>query len=217
MSHIYTQVRIPLASNLKALALGALGVTAIFALLPILMEIPNPFKKVELVPAPDVPIDLPDPLIVEPPEPIVEKPPLKVEELEVPPPPITLDQMALLLDPSDNGVGVAVDSGRTFLDDRATGIVNFLPSELDQQPRALVATKPLYPYSMQHSKTAGQVTVEFVIDENGRVLRPRIVKSSHREFEQAALEAVLKSKWQPGRKGGKDVRTLVRLPVNFKP
>ncbi len=217
MSHIYTQERISSGSNLSALGIGALGVVSIFALLPILMEIPNPFDKPQIKPAEDVTVQLPDMVIEEPPAVIEDPKEIDKPELEETPPLVNLKQMESLLNPSDNGTGVTVDDGTTFLNGDDIAIGTFVMSQLDQKPRVLVATTPLYPYSMQNSKTKGEVTVEFIIDENGRVSRPRVIKSSHREFEQAAIDAVMKSKWQPGRKDGRDVRTIVHLPVNFRP
>ncbi len=217
MSQIYTQERTTPGTNLSAFGLGVLGAAAIFALLPVLMKLPNPFQPPAVTTPEPTSIEIPNFDIDEPPEVPIEDKTIEKPIIEETPPLVTLDQMAMLLNPSDNGTGVAVDTGTSFLDDGATNIREFLTGELDQQPRAIVATKPIYPYSMQQSKTKGEVLVEFVIDETGRVIRPRVLKSTHREFEQAALEAVIKSKWQPGRKDGEDVRTLVHLPVQFKP
>ncbi|MDQ8188112.1 energy transducer TonB [Pelagicoccus sp. SDUM812002] len=217
MSHIYAQEPLSAGFSLRALSLGALGVTAIFALLPVLMEIPNPFHPPAVTtPEPTV-TEIPTFDLDDPPEVPIDDKTIEKPVIEEPPPPITIEMMAMLLNPSDNGTGVTVDAGRTFLGGDDTNIREFLVSELDQRPRALVATQPLYPYSMQQTKTRGEVMVEFVIDEHGRIIRPRILKSTHREFEQAALDAVMKSKWQPGRKDGKEVRTIVHLPVNFVP
>ncbi len=217
MSHIYTQERTPAGANLSAITMGTLGVAAIFALLPILMNIPNPFTKVPIAPPEDTTIQTPPAPIVEP---VIEPDtPIEIEKpvIDETPPEITIDMMAMLLNPRDNGAGVSVDIGKTFLKEDDTGFETFLMEDLDQKPSVLVATQPIYPYSMQRSKTKGEVLIEFIIDQNGRVIRPRILSSSHREFEAPAIEAVLRSKWQPGRKNGKDVRTIVHLPINFKP
>ncbi len=217
MSHIYTQERTPAGANLSAITMGTLGVAAIFSLLPILMNIPNPFVCTLLAPPPETTIQTPpapiEDLPVEPDVPVqIEKP-----IIDETPPEISIDMMAMLLNPRDNGVGVSVDIGKTFLSGDDTIFETFLMDELDQKPRVLVATQPAYPYSMQQAKTKGEVLIEFVIDQNGRVIRPRILSSSDRAFEAAAIEAVLRSKWQPGRKNGKDVRTIVHLPIYFKP
>lgn len=217
MSHIYAQEPISKGINARALSLGAIGVAAAFALLPVLLKIPNPFQPPPVTTPDEIPNPAPPFDIPKPPPPPPKRDKMQVKDLEIPPPPVDLNLLEIFLNPSQTGAGVYVDIGKTFLDESDTAIVDFLPSELDQQPRALVATTPIYPYSMQQSKTKGEVMVEFVIDENGRVLRPRVIKSTHRAFEQAALDAVMKSKWQPGRKNGKDVRTLVHLPVMFQP
>lgn len=217
MSVIYTQKASHLNSDIKALVLGTAGICGVFAILPLLATFPNLFDA--------VPIETPPTTAEVPPSYIdIEKPPpspledtLELPEIEKVIPPMSLTFMEQLLNPSDNGTGVYVDMGGSFLGEDATNFGVFLTSELDKQPRVLVATQPLYPYSMQQSKTEGRVVVEFIIDQTGQVRQPRVVKSSHREFEQAAIEAVLKSKWEAGRKDGRDVMTRVQLPVNFKP
>ncbi len=214
---MYTPAPLPLSVRLKAFGIGLTGVVATFALLPILMEIPNPFIGPPVVPVKPVAEQLPEFIKHEEPIPIVEPDEIDKPVFEDKLPDVTIGMMESLLNPRDNGVKIAVDAGNSFVkaDEEAFGV--FLTSQLDKQPRVIVATKPLYPYSMQQSKTVGLVTVEFIIDETGRVIRPRIVKSSHREFEQAALEAVTKSKWQPGQKNGANVRTLVHQPIHFNP
>jgi protein TonB len=41
------------------------------------------------------------------------------------------------------------------------------------------------------------------------------VKSTNPEFEMAALQAVNKWKFRPGRKGGRAVPTRMQLPISF--
>lgn len=216
MSHVYTQERTPLSLNISALAIGALSIAALFALLPILMKIPNPFTPIQLAPAEPVTNVLPE-ILVELPEAPQEIKELEKPTLDAPLPKVTIDQFLDMLTPGYHGKGYTVDMAQTFTEDVGRAMETFLIGQLDQKPRVLVAATPLYPYSMQNSKTSGEVMVEFVIKQDGRVERPRVVRASHREFEQAAIDAVLKSKWQPGQINGKDVRTLVRLPVRFQP
>lgn len=95
------------------------------------------------------------------------------------------------------------------------GMKVFDISMLDQQPVARVRTPPTYPFEMRRAGISGQVTVEFIVDSNGDVQNAFVVRSSQREFEQPALQAVSKWKFKPGRKGGRAVNTRVSQLLDF--
>ena len=54
-----------------------------------------------------------------------------------------------------------------------------------------------------------------LVDPNGDVQNAYAIRSSQREFEAAAVQAVNKWKFKPGRKGGKDVPTHMQVPIVF--
>ena len=93
----------------------------------------------------------------------------------------------------------------------------FSMSEIDQRPRALMQVAAAYPSEMRARKVEGVVTVIFVVDETGRVVNPRVEKSTHPEFEKPALEAVRQWKFEPAIKGGKRVGCRMRVPFRFQP
>jgi protein TonB len=93
----------------------------------------------------------------------------------------------------------------------------FSMSEIDQRPRALMQVAAGYPSEMRARKAEGLVTVIFVVDETGRVVNPRVEKSTHPEFEKPALEAVRQWKFEPAIKGGKRVSCRMRVPFRFQP
>ncbi len=86
---------------------------------------------------------------------------------------------------------------------------------LDQRPEARVRPYPVYPFEMRRSGLKGEVTVGFIVDTQGDVRDPYIIKSSNSAFEDAAIQAVLKWKFKPGRKGGVAVNTRVAQPLSF--
>ena len=63
--------------------------------------------------------------------------------------------------------------------------------------------------------TLGTVVVEFIINTDGDVIQSQIVRSSHREFEMPALQAVQKWKFKPGRKGGRVVNVRASQLLEF--
>lgn len=96
------------------------------------------------------------------------------------------------------------------------GISNlFNVGDLDQQPVARVRPAPAYPYDMRRAGINGSVVVEFIINTEGDVIQTQVVKSSHREFEMPALQAVQKWKFKPGRKGGRVVNVRASQLLEF--
>ena len=88
-------------------------------------------------------------------------------------------------------------------------------NNLDQRPVARVQPGPQYPYEMSRAGINGDVQVEFIISANGDVIDTRIVRSSHREFEIPAMQAVQKWKFKPGRKGGRAVAVRASQVIEF--
>ena len=88
-------------------------------------------------------------------------------------------------------------------------------NNLDQKPVPRVQPQPAYPYEMSRAGINGDVVVEFIISANGDVIDTRVVRSSHREFEVPAMQAVQKWKFKPGRKGGKAVAVRVSQLIEF--
>jgi protein TonB len=88
-------------------------------------------------------------------------------------------------------------------------------NNLDQKPVGRVQNPPQYPYEMSRAGISGEVVVEFIINANGDVVDTHVIRSSHREFEVPAMQAVLKWKFKPGRKSGKNVATRVSQLIEF--
>lgn len=88
-------------------------------------------------------------------------------------------------------------------------------ANLDQPPVLRVPVQPNYPFEMRRAGISGEVLVEYIVDSNGRVSQAQIVRSTQREFEQPAMQAVLKWQFRPGRKGGRAVNTRVQQVITF--
>jgi len=117
------------------------------------------------------------------------------------------------LTPSKGAITIPVNKpGANF----GKGISNlFNVGDLDQQPVARVRQAPTYPYDMRRAGINGTVVVEFIINTEGDVIQTQIVRSSHREFEMPALQAVSKWKFKPGRKGGRVVNVRASQLLEF--
>jgi RNA polymerase sigma factor (sigma-70 family) len=88
-------------------------------------------------------------------------------------------------------------------------------SALDQVPVARFQARPQYPFEMRRAGISGEVVVDFLVDANGDVQNARAIRSSRPEFEPAAVQAVSKWKFNPGKKGGADVVTHLQVPIVF--
>ncbi len=168
--------------------------------------------------------------------PLEEEKPEKVEELNDEPiqnqvaPPSLVDMPTVVpvnaftqpltpppppgLTPSKGAITIPVNKpGANF----GAGIRDlFNVGDLDQKPVARIQPGPVYPYEMQRAGISGEVLVEFIINYNGDVVDARVIRSSHREFEVPAVQAVYKWKFKPGRKGGRAVNTRASQPLEFK-
>jgi periplasmic protein TonB len=79
--------------------------------------------------------------------------------------------------------------------------------DLDQKVEPRIRTRPVYPFEMRRSGRTGEVLLEFIVDPQGSVRDPVVIRATHPAFEQAALDAVMKWKFKPGKKAGKAVST----------
>lgn len=86
---------------------------------------------------------------------------------------------------------------------------------LDNPPRARVQAPLPYPHEAKREGLTGSVTVEFTVDETGRVIDPRIIDSTNHLFDAPTLQGVLKWRFEPGRRGGRVVRFRMAQPVHF--
>lgn len=88
-------------------------------------------------------------------------------------------------------------------------------ANLDQIPQARVQVQPNYPFEMRRAGISGEVIVMFIVGNTGDVIDAYAAKSTQREFEAPAVQAVMKWKFRPGRKGGKAVNTRMQVPIVF--
>lgn len=85
----------------------------------------------------------------------------------------------------------------------------------DVRPSALKVEPPVYPSALSARSVEGNVVVEFIIDPQGNVRDPRVIRSTHRAFEEPALTAVRQWQFTPGRKNGRPVATLASQSIEF--
>lgn len=80
-----------------------------------------------------------------------------------------------------------------------------------------VSSNVIYPEKAKRKGITGKVFVQFIINTNGDVEDPIILKSVDPLLDDEAIRAVkLMGKWTPGYKDGEKVRVSFQLPINFQ-
>lgn len=72
-----------------------------------------------------------------------------------------------------------------------------------------------YPESAKADGIEGTVFVQFVVDEEGRVVDEEIVRSLSPEIDAEALRVVRQARFEPGSHGGKPAKVKFALPIKF--
>jgi TonB family protein len=70
---------------------------------------------------------------------------------------------------------------------------------------------------MKAAGVPGTVNVDFLIDQFGKVLQPMASKSTSREFEAAAVEAVKQWDFSAAMKNGRPILMRMTVPIVFDP
>jgi protein TonB len=151
-----------------------------------------------------------------------EPPPTELTEQAAPP--MDLSQLEMALDPGfgDGARGAGALSGGRLggaagseADREKEADAVFSLADLDQAPKVVSQPPPQYPADLRSQKARGTVYVLFVVDRNGRVMKPQVQKSTHTSFERPALEAVRQWRFEPGKRSGQAVQFRMRVPITF--
>jgi len=73
-----------------------------------------------------------------------------------------------------------------------------------------------YPQFAKKAGVEGRVIVQFVVGKDGNVQDPQVIRGVHDLLDKAAVKAVKKQKFKPGKQRGRPVRVQMSLPVSFK-
>ncbi|MDX1637015.1 MAG: energy transducer TonB [Balneolaceae bacterium] len=81
---------------------------------------------------------------------------------------------------------------------------------------ASLQQKVRYPEMARKAGIEGRVIIQFIVNEEGNVESPRVVRGIGGGCDEEALRAVKEAKFKPGRQRGKPVRVQYSLPIVFK-
>jgi protein TonB len=74
----------------------------------------------------------------------------------------------------------------------------------------------VYPELARKAGITGVVVVQVLITEDGKPQDPRILRSASEILDKAAVAAILKQTFKPGRQRGRAVRVQMSIPVTFR-
>ena len=120
-----------------------------------------------------------------------------------------------------------IDIEKSNTTDCATTEQIYDVQKVDKQPKFPGGTTSLqsyinrslqYPQISRKNNSQGRVIVRFIINSNGTVTNPQVVRSSGDFYLDMEAVRVIESmpKWKPGKHKGKPVRVFFTLPIVFK-
>jgi protein TonB len=79
-----------------------------------------------------------------------------------------------------------------------------------------IQEKIVYPEIALRARVEGKVFVKAFVDETGKVASAEIVKGIGAGCDEAAIDAVLQTKFSPGKQRGRPIKVQVTIPIVFK-
>lgn len=81
---------------------------------------------------------------------------------------------------------------------------------------AAIQSQIKYPPIAKKAGVEGRVIVQFVVNEQGKVVDPVVVRGIGAGCDEEALRAVSQANFKPGKQRGKPVKVKMSLPITFK-
>lgn|SRR5574344_2041206 len=80
-----------------------------------------------------------------------------------------------------------------------------------------LGTNIKYPTIAQENQIQGKVVIEFVVNKDGSIVDPKVIKSLEASCDKEAMRVIkAMPKWTPGKQRGKPVRVKYTVPVSFR-
>ena len=97
---------------------------------------------------------------------------------------------------------------------RKEDMVEFVP--YDDPPQVVGVLTPEYPAFARSNRIQGRVTLEIQVYKDGSVGDIKVMKTDSPLLNEAAIAAVKRVRFQPGKSGGNPVNTTVIIPIDFR-
>ncbi|HAH51665.1 MAG TPA: hypothetical protein DCL80_10550 [Balneola sp.] len=79
-----------------------------------------------------------------------------------------------------------------------------------------IQSKVEYPATAKRAGIQGRVTVQFIVDKNGNVVEPKVIRGIGGGCDEEAVRVVSEAKFKPGVQRGQNVEVQMSLPVLFR-
>jgi TonB family protein len=105
--------------------------------------------------------------------------------------------------------------------DSATGDDTDVFAAVEQMPEMIGGQMAFYdalryPETARRAGIQGRVIIQFVVDEDGSVINPRVLRGIGGGADEAAVEAITQMKFTPGTQLGQPVKVRMTQPVVFR-
>lgn len=163
------------------------------------------------------------------------------EEPKQAPPPPEAPKVEEVLQIAENDANVEESTIQSSEDNNTAVEIKYVPVEVEeeeepeeQQIFQVVEEMPEYPGGMaeclkflaknikyptiaQENGVQGRVIVQFVVNRDGSIVDPVVMRSVDPYLDKEALRVIqMMPKWKPGKQRGKAVRVKYTVPVTFK-
>ena len=179
----------------------------------------------------NMPTKVPSPILIEEQEEIFIEEVIQTKQIETPPPPprppvpvevpndeiledeiIDLDTELDLDGPLDLPPPTPPKSAET--QDDFFVVVEQMPQLIGGL--ASLQKKVRYPEMARRAAIEGRVTIQFIVNEQGKVENPRVIRGIGGGCDEEALKAVMTARFKPGMQRGRPVRVQYSLPIVFR-
>ena len=177
----------------------------------------------------NIPTKVPSPILIEKQEEIFIEEVIQTKQIETPPPPPRPPVPVEV--PNDEILEDEIIDLDTELD--LDGPLDIPPppkSEetqddffvvVEQMPQligglASLQKKVKYPEMARRAAIEGRVTIQFIVNEKGRVENPKVIRGIGGGCDEEALKAVMTARFKPGMQRGRPVRVQYSLPIVFR-
>jgi periplasmic protein TonB len=96
------------------------------------------------------------------------------------------------------------------------GAATFHPVRGASAPQVIYQVEPEFSDAARQAKYQGMVEITIIVDAEGRVRDPRVVKPVGMGLDERAVEAVKQWKFKPGTKDGHAVPVIAQVQVTFR-
>lgn len=162
-------------------------------------------------------VELKPPELIDTPPPPEEIPPEnEIEDVKEEREPLTLEQLEISMNADLSGLSSSTFTVPTIDVGSQIDELVYELSDLTRAPRPIRQPAPVYPPELRRAGIEGTVVLMFHVRSDGSTAKITVTKSDNPGFNEQAIRAVRRWRFEPGEKDGKAVTCRVRIPIPFR-